>query len=260
MQKQNPVLNGLFILILALVTREALADDAPKIKVQLVTEELPPLQTQTKRGVEGYTLDLLREVLATTGDDYDVQLMPWARAYQKALKEPNVLIFSITRLPSREALFHWIGPIGVEVNAYFWTLKTRPELTFTNLKAARSFKTVVPRVQPELPKLLSHGFREGDNLTIVNNLDQSIPMLLTGRVDFIYGGDLYYNYLAAQGKLNLALLNKRQDEDSISDILYLAFSLATPKERVSRYQAALRQVHDSGYLSELRRKWFSSQP
>ena len=41
--------------------------------------------------------------------DYQIRLYPWARAYDMALKEPNVLIFLIARTSARETQFKWAG-------------------------------------------------------------------------------------------------------------------------------------------------------
>src|ERR1039457_4975179 len=43
--------------------------------------------------------------------EYQIKLYPWARSYDMALKEPNVLIYLIARTPARESLFKWAGEI-----------------------------------------------------------------------------------------------------------------------------------------------------
>ncbi len=41
----------------------------------------------------------------------DISFLPWARAYKYAKERENSGIFSMVRIPSREADFQWVGPI-----------------------------------------------------------------------------------------------------------------------------------------------------
>ncbi len=49
----------------------------------------------------------------------------WARAYEIALHEKNVLIYSIKRTSERESLFKWVGVI-VPIDFYFYALAESP--------------------------------------------------------------------------------------------------------------------------------------
>ncbi|MDX7833812.1 hypothetical protein SJS03_21745, partial [Aeromonas dhakensis] len=72
--------------------------------------------------VTGLSVDLLKRMLEVSGIGLDrkgIQLLPWARAYQMAQYDPNTVIFSMIRLPEREALFHWVGPIGPRVTRVY---------------------------------------------------------------------------------------------------------------------------------------------
>jgi polar amino acid transport system substrate-binding protein len=79
-----------------------------------LTEEYPPfnfLENGTPRGV---SIELLKEITRRTGDpviDDRIRFLPWTDAYRTALAEKNTVIFSTGRLPERETLFQWVGPI-----------------------------------------------------------------------------------------------------------------------------------------------------
>src|ERR1035437_4785529 len=85
---------------------------------------LPLVQAQTIHGVtEDTSYSFLKEgkvIGSATAvvelrlkqacfSNYQISLYPWARAYDMALKEPNVLIFLIARTPAREQQFKWAG-------------------------------------------------------------------------------------------------------------------------------------------------------
>jgi polar amino acid transport system substrate-binding protein len=55
--------------------------------------------------VSGRATQLVETALRNAGLDHQINLYPWARAYDMAAKEPNVLIFLIARTPAREPLF-----------------------------------------------------------------------------------------------------------------------------------------------------------
>lgn len=99
--------------------------------IQAVTEELPPYNYRDRDGlVTGLSVDLLQRMVDRSKlslDSKGVQLLPWARAYQMALHQPNTVIFSIVRLPEREALFHWVGPIAPRT-LWFYRLAKREEV------------------------------------------------------------------------------------------------------------------------------------
>lgn len=99
---------------LLLLVTATLGWAAPLDKLTLISEEYPPLN-YTEDGLRrGIASDLLVEMLARTGSlrsHKDIASLPWARGYQLALRNDNILLFSVTRTSSREPLFHWVGPI-----------------------------------------------------------------------------------------------------------------------------------------------------
>ena len=56
-----------------------------------------------KAGINGMGVNLNRSV---------IQLLPWTEGYEKALTENYTVLFSTGRLPERELLFKWAGPIA----------------------------------------------------------------------------------------------------------------------------------------------------
>jgi polar amino acid transport system substrate-binding protein len=51
----------------------------------------------------------VREIQQRIGNTDDIQMIPWTRIYQTALRKPNIVFFSVARTPEREDKFHWIA-------------------------------------------------------------------------------------------------------------------------------------------------------
>ena len=56
--------------------------------------------------------------------DYQIRLYPWARAYDMALKEPNVLIFLIARTSAGKRSSMG-GPNSLKIQYHLFRLKSR---------------------------------------------------------------------------------------------------------------------------------------
>ncbi len=106
-------MNTILAVLLTLLTA-GLGCAAPVDDLILITEEYPPLNF-TEYGLHhGIATDLLVEMLAATGSlksHKDIAALPWARGYQLAQSQQNLLLFSMSRTGSRESLFQWVGPI-----------------------------------------------------------------------------------------------------------------------------------------------------
>jgi len=79
-----------------------------------ITEDYPPFNFERDGRRQGIAVDVLEEMLAQAGSRKtraDVKVWPWARGYETALKERNMVLFSTTRIEAREQLFKWVGPI-----------------------------------------------------------------------------------------------------------------------------------------------------
>lgn len=77
------------------------------------TEHYPPFNYADEQGtIQGLATDKVRQVLDATGLSYEIRLVPWARAMKNVLERENALIYTITRIPEREAKFDWLVPLA----------------------------------------------------------------------------------------------------------------------------------------------------
>lgn len=80
--------------------------------VTLYTENYGKYNYLDENGkVVGSTAALMRQVMAETGLDFDIKIVPWNRAYTLATQQDYALIYALLRKPDREHKFHWLVPV-----------------------------------------------------------------------------------------------------------------------------------------------------
>jgi polar amino acid transport system substrate-binding protein len=92
-----------FILLLA---------SPPALALTFLTEENPPLNYMQDGKLTGISVAVVREMLKRLELQADIRVVPWSEAYQRAQSDADVCAFSTARLPARNAMFQWVGPIS----------------------------------------------------------------------------------------------------------------------------------------------------
>ncbi|MEP1445398.1 MAG: transporter substrate-binding domain-containing protein [Paraglaciecola sp.] len=153
-------------------------------QLQVVTELSPPYQTQLNDEVSGTATKLVRTLLSKSGLSATINMYPWARAYQKALSEPNTLIYSIAKTDERMELFHWLLPV-VHYKFGLVALRERHDLQNIALDEVSNFTLAVQRNDVAHKWALDSGLEEGKQLIICSDIGCSWKLLLNKKVDFI---------------------------------------------------------------------------
>lgn len=81
------------------------------VELNVLTENFVPFNYMENNEITGFTAEIVDILLEKTGIQPwrgKILLWPWKRAYQTALEEDNVLLFTTTRTPERETLFKWV--------------------------------------------------------------------------------------------------------------------------------------------------------
>lgn len=81
-------------------------------QVSLYAPHDPPHNMQEHGRLVGTSTELVEEMFRRAGIPYSLTFATWPRAFQSARDQPGNCAFSMARLPEREGLFRWIGPIG----------------------------------------------------------------------------------------------------------------------------------------------------
>lgn len=214
--------------------------------IQVVTEQTP--YTYLVEGkVVGSATEVVELSLHRAGlNDYQVRLYPWARAYDMALKTPNVLIFLIARTAAREKQFRWAGEI-MKIQYHLYRLKHKP-LAITDLESAKRFTIGVMRDDVRHQYLRDKGF---GRLVISAQSVDNFKKLLSGQVDLVPLTTDDATSLCKETRFDCAGLERVLTLDEASTGLYMAYSASTPDAVVQRTLQAFDKLKAEGHVKRV---------
>lgn len=233
----------LCIVLLSLLIPPATATNqaAPAKDLVYITEQFPPFSFQEDGKLQGISVDLLDKMLGhmnMTLNRSDIKLLPWDQGYQMALQDNNAVIFSTGRIPEREALFKWVGPISSIKVALF--ASKEKHIKINSPGDLRALKIGVVRDSAEEPLVIKAGAKPG-NLVERNNTTELIDMLKAGTIDAWAYPDLVGIWLAKKAGLNASKYEIVYQLDEGTP-LYYAFNRNTSNSTVQAFQQALIQT------------------
>ncbi|WP_019411752.1 substrate-binding periplasmic protein [Pseudomonas psychrophila] len=236
-----------------LLVSSVFAAQAERPSLVLLTENFPPYN-MAKNGknfaqnqnLEGIAVDILRETFKRADIGYSMTLrFPWERIYNLALDNPGYGVFVTARVPEREKLFKWVGPIGPDD----WVLLARANspIDLNSLEQARQYR--IGAYKGDVIAL----FLEKQGLTpvIVLRDQDNARKLLSGQIDLWATGDPAGQFLARQvgisGFKTVLRFNRAE--------LYLALNKEVPDEVVVKLQTALDQLKAEGVVDKIRARY-----
>ncbi|WP_070884565.1 substrate-binding periplasmic protein [Pseudomonas argentinensis] len=234
---------------LLLMASAARAEIDPNYNVVLLTENFPPYNMAIngknfaqEDNVDGIAVDVVREMFKRAGIKYSLTLrFPWDRIYKLALEKPDYGVFVTARLPEREALFKWVGPIGPDD----WVLLARGDskLVVNNLQQARQYRIGAYKGDAIAEHLEKEGLQPVTSLRDQENAKK----LMAGQIDLWATGDPAGRYLARQegvsGLKTVLRFNSAQ--------LYLALNKEVPDEVVQKLQSELDKMRAEGIVDSI---------
>ncbi len=241
---------GLFLAMVGVLA----ATPASADKLTLLTEDLPPQNYVEDGELKGLGVDMVRELQRRLGHEGDIQVVPWARGYKAALKQPNVALFSTARSTERERLFKWVGPL-MDISHTFYKRRGSP-IELDSVDDARSVDRIATyRDDIREQYLKERGF---------TNLDSSPKQisgarkLLEGRVDLWFDSNLSAPQVVEQLGHDPAELEPVLAVHSNS--LYIAISNETDDTVVARWQRTLEAMAQDGTFRRIHNRWLPQQP
>ncbi len=214
--------------------------------LRVVTEETA--YTYLEKGkVSGPATEVVEATLQRAGlEDYQIGLYPWARAYDMALQEPDVLVYLIARTPEREALFRWVGEI-MRIDYHFYKLRRRDDIMVPDLQAAKAYRIGVLRQDVRHQYLQANGFNK---IVVTAHNSDNFKRLLNGQVDLVPMPEQDMLALCKEAGLDPSEVERVFTPDS-STQLYMAFSRKTDDATVLRMQAAFEHLQAEGAVARL---------
>jgi len=223
-----------------------------------VTEEFRPMNYTENGVVRGYTTDIARELLERAHIGYSLASYPWARAYQMAQRQPDVLIFSIVRTPEREKLFQWIAPVAKR-RAYIYKLATRGDIELRSPDDLFKYVTASDRDDASSSQLEALGLKTGKNIELSNQDFTSLQKLLVGRVDLMVGTESFMRELCANHGIAYSRLTRTIMVPGGADY-YIAASLDTAPQTVDLLREEFTKLRKTDFLKKLAEKYKVAAP
>lgn len=227
----------------------ARAEVDPNYRVVLLTENFPPYNMAIngknfaqEDNIDGIAVDIVREMFKRAGIQYSMTLrFPWDRIYKLALEKPGYGVFVTARLPERETLFKWVGPIGPDD----WVLlgKTDSSITLNSLEEAKQYKVGAYKGDAIAEHLVEKGL---EPITALRDTENA-KKLMAGQIDLWATGDPAGRYLAKQEGISGLKTILRFD----SAELYLALNKDVPDEVVQKLQAELDKMRSEGFVDDI---------
>ena len=218
---------------------------------QVVTEEWAPYNYEENHQLTGMTTEIVRAIMAVTGDEFNIVMLPSMRASHTLKNRPKTILYSMFRTPERETLYKWVGPIVEESIHPYQLASAAPTTSLEQLLHAPQITTRHAGLLPDM--LQSLGFKNLDKSATESV--QLYRMLLNGRTPIIIGDtDAGVAYHSRQ--LNIAPGTLRQIPIELyRSSLYIAFSQDCDDALVASWARALETLHESGELERIQRKY-----
>ena len=247
---------GVFLALISVATLlsgAARADDAPTYSMVLLTENFPPYNMAIdgknyaqEANIQGIAVEIVRETFKRAGIGYSMTLrFPWDRIYKLALEKPGYGVFVTARLPEREKLFKWVGPIGPD--DWIMLAKGDSPIQLKTLEEARQYRIGAYKGDAIAEELARQGMNP---ITVLSDKDNA-RKLVEGQIDLWATGDPAGRYLARQeGVSGLKTVLRFNSAE-----LFLALNKDTPDEVVQKLQTALDQLRKEGTVDSILGKY-----
>ncbi len=217
-------------------------------EIKIVTYEWAPYNYSENSKIIGISTEIVRAILNKANLKADYSVYPWARAYQMAQEEENVLIYTIRRTPEREHLFKWVGPITPPSNSFLYKLKKRKNIIINSLEDAKQYNIGVVNRDSMHQYLLTNGFEEGKNFELVPKDILNLWKIFSNRIDLIIWTELTLPIKAKEIDLPYNQLEKVFLLWKDKEGYYLAFSKRTSNAIVERARTAFDQIRIEGKI------------
>lgn len=236
-----------YLLILIIFTTSLLSQE-----LKIYTEESPPMNFLNKQGeIDGYSTEVVREIQRRTGDISLIEMLPWNRAYNLAIKKnnPNVMLYSTAFSEERRELFHWLGPL-YDNTWSFYALASK-DIVINSLEDAKKVNRIGTYSSDIREQFLySEGF---ENIASFRNVESNIHALLTGRTDLWITSNISFNSIAKKENINPNLFKEVYTIRTTG--VYIVFSIDTSKVIIDRWNSAFNNMKKDGTLKKIQEKW-----
>jgi len=225
-------------IILAIELSQCAVANARVVTINVVTEDSVALQYKEKGKIVGPATDIVTKAIEQAGFSYDIQMLPWSRAYKMALTQKNTLIYSLARTAEREDKFHWIGKI-MKLDYYLFGYENLPIDNNTSMDVLKNYRIGAARDSAVYHYLSNLQF---NHLQVVGHGKQNFSKLVQHRIDLFPANLSSFKAGCKHFKVNCRRIKPLYKLDLASSALYFAMNKSSDIEIVKDLQAAHRQL------------------
>ena len=200
-------------------------------KLVIVTEDVYPMNYVDKETgeIKGFAIDYLNDILSQTTIDYDLQVLPWSRAYNMGLTQPNVMVFGLARTRAREDRFVWLTDF---ITLEFYLYGYQSERTRITRADDDYIDSLIGVIRDDFNhiEMEREGYR---NLIPADGHKHMATLLNKKRVDFIVASEVALRYFNIRNELNYKELYKAKKLEFLNVPIYYAISKGTDPNIVS---------------------------
>ncbi len=234
--------------VAALILVSACLTGCSQPGLRILSEENPPYNFTDEMGnISGQSTEIVRRIAAATGSKAEIEIMPWTQGYAIVQKDPGTALYSTSRMPQREQLFKWVGPIGTADNWFY--CKQGADIKIGSLDEAKKVKSIaVYQDDSNEIFLQSEGFT---NLDVSQDPAECIKKLVDGKVDLWLGPSEGLQFIAYGAGINPAEIQPVKFVRRLD--WYIAFNKETPDSTIQAWQKALddlKKPGDAGKMSD----------
>lgn len=226
----------------------------PTFAMRILSEIDPPynyLDSNAKPA--GLVVEIVEEIQKRLGNTDKIEIYPWARAYQIASNEENVILFSMARTKERRNLFYWVGPV-IDNS---WVLIARQDsiLNIASLEDAKKIPSIGVYRNDSRDNYLSElGFQ---NLSRSTSSELGYKMLMAKRISAYAAIDISLDeaLLAVGSNINeVKILYKLKTVQ-----VFITISKATPLLTVNKWKTTFQELINDGTYENIFKKYFPNR-
>ncbi len=229
-------------------------ENNPVTHLNIVTEHLPPFQIRTPNKVLGFATEIIENALSNTPYTYEINAYPWSRSYNMALNKVNTCIYSIARTEERNNQFIWVNTIA-ERNASFIGLRQQ-DIIINSIEDAKQYRTAVIRDDVTHQYLINKGFKDGENLYVLNDTFSLLKLLKEREsIHFILVDSNTIKYRARFNNIDPELFKVFYQVNKEPLDYYLACNKNTSEEVITNIRKAIANMKANGQIERITKEW-----
>ncbi len=223
----------------------------PPGKQVFLCEDYPPLTYENSEGqATGFVTDIVREINKRMGNREPIMVLDWDMAYEAAVLNPNVVLFSIARTEERDPLFNWVGPV-IQTEAYLYK-NAESNRAVPSIEYAKKVKQIATTSSWWMEQRLRElGF---ENLVSYPNPEECVRKLIEGDVELSIFTDITVKGIVENAGYDMNQLEKALFFEARD--VYIAISKGSEEDFIDQFEQTLETLIEDGTYLAIENRYF----